>query len=315
GDAESLEPHLERLAIVAPAPADLAGDEDVGKEMHLDRDQAIAGARFATAALHVERETAGSVAAGTGLGELCEQIPDGGKGTRIRRRIRARAPADRRLADLDHLVDQLPAHELAVYPRLLPPAAEPAGERTMERVADERALARARHTGDADHRAEREVDVDIAQVVGACATDPDAPAAAAASLRRHGYLLRARQVAAGERGGVRHHCGGPPRRHDVPALDASAGPHVDQMVGRQDGLAVVLDDDHAVAEIAELSEQCQESRIVARVEADRRLVQDVEHAHQARADLCRQADALSLAARERRGTPVARQVLEADADE
>ena len=47
----------------------------------------------------------------------------------------------------------------------------------------------------------------------------------------------------------------------------------------------------------------------------RRLVADVEHAHQAGADLRRQADALRLAAGERRRAAVERQVVEADLDQ
>ena len=52
--------------------------------------------------------------------------------------------------------------------------------------------------------------------------------------------------------------------------------------------------------------------VVALVEADRRLVEHVEDAHQLRADLGREADALALAARERRRRAVERQVADAD---
>src|SRR5436189_283667 len=56
-------------------------------------------------------------------------------------------------------------------------------------------------------------------------------------------------------------------------------------------------------------------RVGAPVEADRRLVQDVEHAHQLRADLRREPDALALAAGERRRAAVERQVIEPDVDQ
>jgi len=48
------------------------------------------------------------------------------------------------------------------------------------------------------------------------------------------------------------------------------------------------------------------------MQADARLVEDVEHADQARADLGRQANALPLAAGERAGAAVERQIVEAD---
>ena len=52
--------------------------------------------------------------------------------------------------------------------------------------------------------------------------------------------------------------------------------------------------------------------VVALVQADRRLVEDVEHAGQVRADLRRQPDALPFAARQRRGAACQRQVADAD---
>ena len=61
--------HLQRLAVVALALADVAGDVDVRQEMHLDLDQAVALAGLAAAALDVEGEAAGLVAACLGLGQ------------------------------------------------------------------------------------------------------------------------------------------------------------------------------------------------------------------------------------------------------
>jgi ABC-type nitrate/sulfonate/bicarbonate transport system substrate-binding protein len=52
--------------------------------------------------------------------------------------------------------------------------------------------------------------------------------------------------------------------------------------------------------------------VVALVQADRRLVEHVEHARQARADLAGQADALALAARQRAEARSRRQVGQAD---
>jgi hypothetical protein len=59
GDRLALEQHLQRLAVVALALAHLAGDVDVGQEVHLDLDDAVALAGLAAAALDVEGEAAG----------------------------------------------------------------------------------------------------------------------------------------------------------------------------------------------------------------------------------------------------------------
>ena len=77
---------------------------------------------------------------------------------------------------------------------------------------------------------------------------------------------------------------------------ARPGPDVDDPVGRPDRLLVVLDDEHRVAQVAQARERRDELGVVALVEADRRLVEDVQDAHQRRADLGRQPDALRLAA-------------------
>ena len=87
---------------------------------------------------------------------------------------------------------------------------------------------------------------------------------------------------------------------DVPAVLARARAHVDEPVGRAHHLLVVLDDEHGVAEVAQPLERSDELVVVALVETDRRLVEDVEHADELRADLGRQPQALRLAARERR---------------
>src|SRR3990172_5218821 len=69
--------------------------------------------------------------------------------------------------------------------------------------------------------------------------------------------------------------------HSPPALLAGARAHVDQPVRRAHHRFVVLDDEHGVAEIAQPLERADQAVVVRRVETDRRLVADVEHAHQA----------------------------------
>ena len=79
-------------------------------------------------------------------------------------------------------------------------------------------------------------------------------------------------------------------------MDAGAGAHVDDMVGVADRVLVMLDHQHGVAEALEALQRFEQAVIVLLVEADRRLVEDVEHARQAGADLAGEADALALAA-------------------
>ena len=101
----------------------------------------------------------------------------------------------------------------------------------------------------------------------------------------------------------------------VAAVLAGAGTHVDDPVGGAHHLLVVLDDDQRVADVAQAYEGPDQARVVALVEADARLIEDVEHAHEAGADLRRQPDALRLAAGEGVGGAVQGQVIEADVDQ
>ena len=98
-------------------------------------------------------------------------------------------------------------------------------------------------------------------------------------------------------------------------MRAGAGPHVDQVVGCPHHRLVVLDDEHRVAKVAQAEQRADQAGVVGGMQADRRLVADVKHAHQPGADLGCEPDALRLAAGQRRRAAVERQVVEADLDE
>jgi hypothetical protein len=87
-----------------------------GQEVHLDLDDAVALADLAAAALDVEAEPARPVAARLGLRQAREPVADRGEGAGVGGRVRARRAADRRLVDVDHLVDVLDALQLVVLP-------------------------------------------------------------------------------------------------------------------------------------------------------------------------------------------------------
>ena len=76
GDAEALEFNLERLAVIPAAIAFLARDVNIGEEVHLDLDQAVAVAGFAAAPFDIEAEPAGFIAARSGFGQAGEPIAD-----------------------------------------------------------------------------------------------------------------------------------------------------------------------------------------------------------------------------------------------
>jgi len=60
---------------------------------------------------------------------------------------------------------------------------------------------------------------------------------------------------------------------------ASAWTHVDHVIRAQDGVAIVLDHEHAVALVDQATQSLQQTRVVARVQTNAGLVQHVQHAH------------------------------------
>src|SRR5262245_38456181 len=223
---------LQRLAVVALALAHVAGDVDVWQEVHLDLDHAVALAGFAAPALDVEGEAAGLVAARLGLGQLGEPFADGGEGAGIGRWVRARGAADRRLVDVDDLVELLDAFDLVVFARHLARAVELAGDRAVEGLDEEGGLAAA---GDAGHRgeqAERNVDGDIPQVVGAGAMHGEAAASGGLPpLLWHGDLLEAGEILPSEALEAGHHLLGRAFGYNLAAMHACTWPHVHHVVG------------------------------------------------------------------------------------
>ena len=99
---------------------------------------------------------------------------------------------------------------------------------------------------------------------------------------------------------------------DLAAMHAGAGADVDDIIGREDRVLVMLDDDHRVAEIAQAAQRIEQPRIVALMQADRGLVEHIEHAGQAGADLRGEPDALALAARQRAGGARQGEIIEPD---
>ena len=173
------------------------------------------------------------------------------------------------------------------------------GQGLIEHLVYQARLAAAGDAGDAGEHPERYFDVDILQIVLARAADDEFFPVPLAAPGRHGYAPRAGEVLPGDAArlgdDVLHRALG----HHLAAVDARAGADIDDPVRRAHGVLVVLDDDERVAQVAQFLERVDELAVVALVQPDAGLVEDVEHAHQRGADLRGQADALALAAGER----------------
>ena len=107
GDVLAPEEHFQRLAVVALAVADLAGDGYVREKLHFDDFVAVTGAFFAAPALHVEAEAARLVATRLRFRHRGEHVTDDGEGAGVGGRVRTWGTADRRLIDVHDLIDML----------------------------------------------------------------------------------------------------------------------------------------------------------------------------------------------------------------
>ena len=315
GDGFAAEQNFQRFAVVALAVADVAGDVDIGQKVHLDLDHAVALASLAAPAFDVEREAAGLITARAALGQAGKPLTNRREGAGIGRGIAARRAADRRLVDVDDLVEMLDAFDAIVRGRALAGIVQPARQRLVQRIDQQRRLATAGHAGDAGEQAERNFGGDIFEIVAARADDFQRPRLIfGAAFRDRDHQL-AGEIFAGP--GVR-------RRHQVvdaalcdhvAAVDAGAGADVQHPVGGADGVLVVLDHDHGVAEVAQALERFQKPGIVALVQPDGGLVEHVEHAGQAGADLRGQPDALAFAAGQRARGAGEGEIFQSDIDQ
>ena len=102
---------------------------------------------------------------------------------------------------------------------------------------------------------------------------------------------------------------------DMTAVLSGTGADVDDPVGYADGVLIVLDDDERIAEVTKSDKCLDEPAVIALVKADARLIENVEHPDKPGADLCREANALSLTAGEGGRRPVQRKVMQSDIDE
>ena len=300
GDGLVLEAHLQRLAVVALPLADLAGDEDVGQELHLDLLQPVPLAGLAAPALDVEGEAPRLVAPDAGLRDLGEESPG------WRRRPRCRWPGwsagCARWATWSMAITLsrcCSPSTRSCAPGAHVGAVQVAAPGPVEDVVDQGGLAGAGDAGDAGEGAQGEGHGDVLEVVllrpahrqrgaraGRC---PGAARGAPRSLRRPERNCPVRDSR--EAGDVRQGAAG----HDLPPVHPRPGAEVHDLVR---GAWIVSSSCSTTSRVLPRSRRrsrvSDQLAVVPLVQPDGGLVQDVQHPHQATADLAGQADALRL---------------------
>ena len=192
---------------------------------------------------------------------------------------------------------------------------QPASHRPPEDLKHERGLARATRAGDGGEHPEGKLYVEVLE-----RAVPDA-----AKLKPLFRLATAVFMLVGQ-----HRIAGPPLGQKGPGdtglgggqlfgsslgdnrapLAAAAGAEVEAAVGGIDHIAVVLDHHDRVSEVAEFGQRRNQPVRIAGMQADRRLVEHVQHAGQATAHLGGQPNPLHFATGEAPGWPGHIEILE-----
>ncbi len=198
-DVLALVLHLQRLAVVALALADVARHVDVRQEVHLHLDDPIPLTGLAAPPFHVEGEAARLIAARARLLSAGKQFADRGEQAGVGSRVGARGAADGALVDIHHLVQMLQPFHAAIGRRggfggLVQLAVSDA----EQGIVDQGRLAGAGDAGDASHHPDGQIQVDVAQVIAARPLEFQPLAGKRSPLGRNGDLLATGEVVTGE---------------------------------------------------------------------------------------------------------------------
>ena len=275
----------------------LALDVHVGQEVHLDLQRAVAVAGFATASFDVEREPSRPIASHLGFGRLGEERTNLVPHTGVRGRIGPWGPADGVLVDMNDLVTLFDALNPGMFPRHDARAIEFVSQHGVQNRVHQRGFARTGHAGNTGHDTQREVHIDVLEVVLPSADNGEPPASVgAATTFRHFDRTPPGDVVA---------CDGARRIDDMrsrtgidhfAAVFARSGADIDQPVRGFNSLLVMLDDNQGIAQIAQMMKRFDQPLVVPLVQADGRLIQHVHDPDESGAYLRGEPDALCLAA-------------------
>ena len=317
---------LQHLIAVAAAVAVRAAQVHVREELHLHVLEAVAAAGRAAAVAGVEAEGAGGVLALLGGGLGGEQRADRIEGADVACRVGARGAPDRVLIDHDHVVDELSAGKACELARCLGGLAAVLQQRRVQHVLHERRLARAGYAGDAHQALERDAHVDVLQVVLAGALAARASGSSAPRPRRPPRAARTRAQRSRVAGATRlaplrywpvseaawaRISAGVPKKTISPPRSPAPGPRSRMRSASSMICGSCSTTTQGVAGIAQALHDPDDALHVARVQADRGLIEHEQRVDERGAERGREIDALHLPARERARLAVEGEVAQA----
>ena len=193
----------------------------------------------------------------------------------------------------------------------------PGLKRRNERLEHQRRLARARNARHRDKTAARDIDferLDGMDGIGCHADMSLVEHFVVSHLRTHALGLCAQKR--GDAAALRlfdlvYRTSG----DHIAAACSGNGTHLDQIVGIRQYARIVVDNNHGVTVIHQISHHAYQAIDIGRMQADRRLVQHIEHTRRSVAHHASKLDALALTRGERGAGAVERKIIEAQIDQ
>src|SRR6185369_12901303 len=171
-----------------------------------------------------------------------------GEGAGVGRRVGAGGAADRRLVDVDHLVELLEARDFLARAADDACAVQGAGGAGVERVDGERGLAAAAYAGHAGERAQGKLYGHTLKVVCGSAVDGDMLARSLATGLVERDLASAGEIVRGDAGLAGEELGQRTLADHLAAVNTGARAHVDDVIGMADRVLVMFDHEDGVAQ-------------------------------------------------------------------
>ena len=279
GDILALVGHFQRLAVVAFALAHVARHENIRQEVHFDFQHPVAAAVFAPPALDVEGEAVFLVAARLRFGGGGKDLANLVKQPGVRRRIRPGRAPDGALVNADDFVQLLHALHAAKRAGTGFRAVQHLRQVLVKDFVHQAGFARPRHARHAAKAAQRHFHVNVLEIMLLRAADGQEALRLTAHVGNLDAFF-ARQVLPGDAVRIALDILHRAFRDDVAAVDARARPDVHNPVRRVHRVLVVLDDNQRVAQVAHFFQGVNELHVVALMQANRRLIQNIQHAHE-----------------------------------
>ena len=307
----TLDLDLQNLGAITLAIAIGAAQVHVRQKLHFNVFKTRSPASGAATISAIEAELAGRVAAltrqGRGGKNLAHRIPS----AHIAGGVGSGGFTNGRLVHKHHIAQVVGTQQTVMCTGRFGGLAKMTHQSWGQHILNQTRLARAAHARDGDQALQRKIDVDVLQVVLACALQNQTRRAVGDhALETQAHLLAATQIGARQGVGMAQVCGAA-IKHNLAAALTRPRAHVDHAVSGQHDRRVVLHHHQRVARIAQAVHGLGDAAHVTGVQTNAGLIQHKQGVDQRGAQSRGEVDALHLTAAQRAALAVECEVANA----